>query len=105
MAVRCTKIKLKSGTELQAKEWADELNRRASEVREILASEGVTIEAAFLDKQADGFYLIYVMQCDDFEKSQSVTSTSMSPVEIYHRNFKKSCWESAELLKELICFD
>jgi hypothetical protein len=105
MAIRCTKIKLKAGTELKAKEWANELNRRSCEVQAVLANEGVTIEAAFLDKQSDGYYLMYFMQSEDFKKSQDVTNASISPVEIFHREFKKSCWESATSLEELICFE
>jgi len=105
MPLRCTKIKLKAGAESKAREWAQELNSRASEVRDVLADEGVTIEAAFLDKQADGYYLIYVMQSADFEKSQAVTNTSLSPIEIFHHDFKKTCWESASFLEELICFE
>lgn len=105
MPIRCTKIKLKPGSELNAREWAAEINRRSEEVREILKSEGVTIEAAFLDKQADGFYLIYIMQSDDFEKSQQVTAKSETEAERIHRAFKKSSWHSTALLEELICFE
>lgn len=105
MALRCTKIKLKPGAEVKVREWAVELNRRSAEVYDVLGQEGVTIEAAFLDKQADGMYLIYVMQSDDFNKSQAVTNASLSPIEQYHKDFKKSSWESAEHLESLIDFE
>lgn len=105
MATRCTKIKLKEGKQAQALEWAAELNRRADEVYAALKVEGVRCEAAFIDEQADGFYLIYIMQADDFEKSQSITQQSLAPIEAYHHAFKKSCWESAAPLKLLIDFD
>lgn len=105
MPIHCTKIKLKEGTDRQAKEWAAELNRRSGEVLEALKAEGVTIETVFLDKQADGYYLIYFMRTDDLAKSQAVTKSSIAPIEAFHKAFKATCWESAEKLEKLIEFE
>lgn len=105
MAIRCVTIKLKPDTVAKAREWAAELTRRAGEVYASLQAEGVTIEAAFLEARADGNYLIYIMQSDDFGKAQAATKASLAPIEAYHREFKTRCWESATTLECLVSFE
>jgi len=94
MPTRCTRIKLRDGSSAQVMEWANELNRRAEEVRGTLRAEGVDLEAAFLDYQADGFYLIYIMHADDFDKAKGVSQQSTALIEAYHRAFATACRET-----------
>ena len=104
MPTRCVKIKLTDGSSAKVAEWASELNRRAGEVRSTLQTEGVSLEAAFLDVQADGSYLYYVMRSDDFEKAKAVAQRSAAAIDAYHQAFKKACWDSSRTLETLIDF-
>ena len=104
MPTSCAKIKLKHGSSGRVKEWANELNRRADEVLAALRSEGVILEAAFLDSQADGDYLLYIMRSDDFEKAQAAARQSTASIDTFHEAFKKTCWESSRKLNPLIDF-
>ena len=102
---RCVRIKLKPNSLDRVHDWADELNRREEEVLEALAAEGVTLEAAFLEKTSDGDYLIYVMKADELSKADNVTEESKRPIEEFHRDFKNATFESGEKLEQLICFE
>lgn len=104
MATSCVKIKLTSGSSDRVKEWANELNRRADEVLAALRCEGVSLEAAFLDSQADGEYLIYVMRANDFGRARATARRSTASIDAYHEAFKKTCWESIRNLERLIDF-
>lgn len=104
MATRCVKIKLTEGSSAKVAEWAAELNRRAGEVRISLQAEGVSLEAAFLDVQDDGSYLIYVMRADDFEKANAVALQSAASIDAYHQAFRQACWESSRTLETVIDF-
>ncbi len=69
-----------------------------------MAAEGVTLEAAFLDQQADGTYLIYVMHAEDFVKATAVGKASVAAIDVYHREFKQRCWDERTTLTPLIDF-
>ncbi len=104
MPTLCTKIKLRKGSADRVTQWAAELNRRAEEVREVLRSEGVSLEAAFLDTQADGVYIVYVMHSHDFEKAKAVATQSVAAIDAFHQGFKRDCWENTCKLETLIDF-
>ena len=102
MRTRCVKIKLRDGTREQVDDWAAEINRRAKEARETMKREGVSLEAAFLDHQADGVYLVSVMRADDFERAKAMARSSTADIDAYHRRFKEACWEERTELSPLI---
>lgn len=105
MSIRCVAIKLKPDALVKTREWATELTRRSGEVYAALQAEGVSLEVAFLETRADGYYLIYIMRSDDLCKAQAITRASLTPIEAYHREFKTRCWESVEPLECLISFE
>ncbi|WP_394891987.1 DUF6176 family protein [Mesorhizobium sp. AaZ16] len=102
MRTRCVKIKLKDGTLTQVDDWAAEINKRTNEALETMQREGVSLEAAFLDYQADGVYLISVMRADDFEKARAMARSSTADIDAYHRRFKEACWEERTELSALV---
>jgi hypothetical protein len=104
MPTRCIKIRLKDGSSARLAEWADELNRRADEVLARLQVEGISLEAAFLDSQVDGLYLIYVIHADDPKKASAVARRSSADIDNLHETFKAACWENRCPLKPLIDF-
>jgi Family of unknown function (DUF6176) len=103
--IRCVRIKLKPNSLDRVQNWADELKRRKAEVLESLTAEGVTLEAAFLEKASDGDHLIYVIKADKLSKADNVTKESNRPIDEFHRDFKSAAFESGERLKQLIYFE
>jgi Family of unknown function (DUF6176) len=103
--IRCVRIKLKPNSLDRVHNWADELKCRKDEVLEALMAEGVTLEAAFLEKASDGDYLIYVIKADKLSKADNVTKKSNRPIDEFHRDFKSVAFENGERLEQLICFE
>jgi hypothetical protein len=103
--IRCVRIKLKPNSSERVQGWAEELNRREGEVLESLAAEGVTLEAAFLEKASDGDYLIFVMAADALTKADTATKQSYRPIDQFHSDFKAATFESGEKLEQLIYFE
>ena len=104
MSTKCMKIKLRDGSLPTVDIWQEKLNAHRNEVVETLRSEGVSLEAVFLDRQSDGDYLIYVMRSDDFDRVSDVASRSTSHIDEFHRAFKESCWETRVPLRPLVDF-
>ena len=105
METKCVKIKLKSGTLEKTRKWAEEINNRRPEVVKSLEKEGVKIEAAFLDEADGEHYLIYFMKASNLQKSSNISTFSKAPIDEYHKQFKKECWESSNELELLINID
>jgi hypothetical protein len=103
--IRCVRIKLKPNSLDRVHDWADDLKRRKTEVLEALMAEGMTLEAAFLEKASDGNYLIYVIKADKLANADTVTKKSNHPIDEFHRDFKSAAFESGERLEQLICFE
>jgi hypothetical protein len=99
--VKGVRIKLRPDSISKAKEWAEHINSGKAEVLSILRNEGINLEAVFLDHVAGNDYLIYIMK-GDLEKSKAVAAASKYPMDIYHAQFKKHCWESRAEMEPLI---
>lgn len=95
------RIKLKPGCMGLAREWAETINARSGEALESLALEGITLEAAFLDRVGGDDYLVYVMR-GDFEGAKKVAEASDLAIDAFHREFKKECWESVTGMVPLV---
>ena len=70
-----------------------------------ISSAGKVIEAAFLDRTADGDFLIYFIKAQSLEAAQEVSRRSQHPIDAYHQGFKADVWESAEVLERQIDFE
>jgi Family of unknown function (DUF6176) len=104
METTCTKIKIRKNCEKLVYQWAKELNSRKDEVLETLKNESVFWESAFIDKQGEDFYLIYIMKFESRKKLMIANSTTKHSIDKYHKRFKDSAWEHKEKLELLIDF-
>jgi len=105
MESQCVKVRLRPGSVERVHEWAEELNRRSNEVLEILRGEGVVVEAAFLDRTAEGDFLIYYSKARSLQTAQEVGRQSSRPIEEYHARFKTDVYESVQTLEPQIDFE
>ncbi len=65
--VICKRIRLKPGSLPRVYEWAATLTQRRDEALATLKDQGVVVESAFLERAADGDFLVYYMRADDLE--------------------------------------
>jgi chlorite dismutase len=92
------KYKIKENALDQVNKWADFLKINSDQVKESMQVEGVLFEIAFLDQQADGFYLIYVFKAENIQKVFQVLNDSERKIDIYHKEmFIKLFGKSMEL--------
>ncbi len=105
MQTACVRIRLKPGSLERVREWATELSRRPDEVLTTLREERVWVESVFLERTADGDFLVYYMRADDLDAAREVAKRSPHPIDAYHAQFKQEAWESSEQLELLIDFE
>lgn len=101
--VICTYSKIKDGCLENVKEWLKSLeNERKDEVLESFRNEGVLLECAFVRKENDAFYLVYMMRAHDVAMAMDIFRNSTLPGDAFH----KQCWqqftEQHEVLKPVL---
>jgi non-ribosomal peptide synthetase component F len=101
--IRLAVRKVKPEEENRLREWMAELNRRAAEVRQTFASEGVRHEQACLLTTSDGPILIYAVEAEDLDRAAAAYASSIHPIDQEHRRVMQQALAepaSVELLYE-----
>ena len=102
METRCHCIKLRPGSLDRVREWASEITRRKDEALSTLRDESAVLECFFLERAADGDYLIGIMTAESFEQSRAAFEQSIHGIDACHRQFKRDAWESGQRLELLV---
>ena len=102
---RCIKVKLKPGSLLHVRAWADELKSRKVEALETMREEGMVVESTFLDSTSEGDFLICLMKAQSFEKATGVVKQSLHAIDASHQTFKKDTTASVTQLELLVDLD
>lgn len=84
------------------REWTRTINSRKTEAFETLKNEDVSIECAFLDKQQDGWYVIYFMKCKNIQNVFETLKKSDSKLDNYHKMVLQENLEKPVFLETLI---
>jgi hypothetical protein len=103
--LRCNRLKLKRGALPAVERWADECNHRSNEVAATLQQEGIRHEIVILEHAADGDYLIFVMETDDYERALEVFMASALPIDEYHRQFLRDHVLESRPMRVLSCHE
>ena len=79
--------------------WLAELSERAGEVRLTFVDETVRHEQAYIIETAEGEVLVYAIELEDLERSQSAYSGSTHSIDREHKAVMAECLgERLELL-------
>lgn len=97
----CGRIKIKAGELHHVRAWFQELQQRQQELLEAFAAEGVLLESVFLEKAADGDYLIYYMRHNDLATVYQVLAQLQLPVRLFHVECWKAYCEECVVLEPL----
>jgi hypothetical protein len=100
---RAVRIKLKPGSIERVRAWAEEIMRRKDEAMLTLRDEGVFAELYFLEREADGDYLVSIMTAEDFERASAQARRSPHDIDAFHQKFQRETWESSRSLELLVC--
>lgn len=99
---RCFKVRLKPDSIERVREWAAMINARKDEAIESLKDETVVVESVFLDRTAEGDFLIGYMKAVSFEKNREAVQKSVREIDDYHRQFKQATWAEHKELELLV---
>ena len=105
MQTICIKTKLKKGSLLDVRKWFETLKIRIEETKETLRVEGVVVEAAFLDKYDNDYFLIYYMKAENINHVYEIFEKSTLPIDIYYKDCWKKYCEGREVLEQLLDID
>ncbi|OJV07342.1 MAG: hypothetical protein BGO14_01005 [Chlamydiales bacterium 38-26] len=93
---------MKENQEYEVRAWFKALNERVEETLESLKQEGVYIECTYLDKQADGLYLIHYMKAEDIAKAYMIFNESNLSIDHFYKTQWKRFCEGRVVLEELL---
>ena len=102
METHCVRIKLREGQLHAVAAWAEEVNRRRAEAVATMKNEGIAWECAFLERASDGDYLIYIIRAENLAAALPSKNPLPGSIDAFHKEFKKSAWESQSILPPLI---
>lgn len=97
----CGRIKIKEGQLQHVRAWFETLQQRQKELLEAFKAEGVHLESVFLEKAADGDYLIYYMRQNDLATVYQVLAQLQLPVRLFHVDCWKAYCEECVVLEPL----
>ena len=103
--VACVRIRLREGALPLVEEWARTLAARRDEVMETLRLEGVTVESVFLERAAEGDFLVYYMRAHDLAEAMRVGRALDLPIQAFHDAFKREAWGERTPLRCLVDFE
>jgi hypothetical protein len=93
--IRVRIARVRPEKEIQLRNWLEELNKRADEVRATFYAETVRAEQAFIVPTSDGPLLIYAMEAEDFEQGSQAYARSTQPIDQEHRTIMQDCLEES----------
>lgn len=83
----CHRHKLRPGSEPAVAAYVAEMASHSEEIRQGLINEGVKQELVLLEHADDGDYLIFILECADFDHAVSVYMNSTADSDLIHRKF------------------
>ncbi len=101
----CVKIRLKPDSLDRVRDWAKTINARKEEALDTLRDETVVVESAFLDRTAEGDFLITFMKAESLEKARQAVQNSVHDIDKFHQKFKQDTWEERKSLELLVDLD
>jgi hypothetical protein len=63
------------------------MNRRRDEAAKTLANEGINLEVWILEEADDGYYLVSLLETEDYDRALEIFQQSQHDVDDYHRKF------------------
>jgi hypothetical protein len=86
--------RIKADKEARVRNWLEELNRRADEVRETFVDETVRAEQGMIVPTSDGPLFVHVMEAEDFERGRQAYARSTHAIDQEHRAVMDECLEA-----------
>ena len=102
MDVIATLIELKPRASGIVDEWTRYVREHRAAAEAGLRTEGVSIESWFQVSLGGKDYLVCYMRAAAIETAEEIAAASDSPVDQYHREFKRNAWASGRIAGRLL---
>lgn len=93
MDVQCLKVKLKEGQTDTFIKYTENLKKNMNQVVKALSNETMMVESIFLDRAADGDYLIFYTRAESLQKANEYMMQSTDPVDIEGLEIIQKTWD------------
>jgi Family of unknown function (DUF6176) len=95
----CIKVRLKPGMTDKFVEWAKQISKRTDEARHYMNEQGVLSEHIFLERAAEGDFVIVYWNVEDLAKVRTAFQNSTSKIDLEMMEIVDSTWDRSQVAR------
>ncbi|HSY65898.1 MAG TPA: DUF6176 family protein [Terriglobales bacterium] len=95
----CIKVRLKPGMTDRFLEWAKQVSTRPDEAKRYMSEQGVLAEHIFLERSAEGDFVIVYWNVEDLAKARSAFQASTRQIDLEMMEIVDSTWDRSQVAR------
>ena len=95
----CIKVRLKPGMTERFVTWARQVPNRVVEVAECKSDQGILAEHIFLERSAEGDFIIFYCQAEDMAKARETLQKSKRRLDLEMIEMVDSTWDRSQVAR------
>jgi len=95
----CIKVRLKPGMTDRFLEWAKQVSTRPDEAKRYMSEQGVLAEHIFLERSAEGDFVIVYWNVEDLAKARSAFQASARKIDLEMMEIVDSTWDRSQVAR------
>jgi Family of unknown function (DUF6176) len=95
----CIKVRLKPGMTDKFVEWAKQISKRTDEAKHYMNEQGVLSEHIFLERSAEGDFVIVYWNVEDLAKARAAFQNSTRKIDLEMMEIVDSTWDRSQVAR------
>ena len=95
----CIKVRLKPGMTDKFLDWAKQVSNRPDEAKRYMSEQGVLAEHIFLERSAEGDFVIVYWNVEDLAKARSAFQASTRKIDLEMMEIVDSTWDRSQVAR------
>lgn len=95
----CIKVRLKPGMTDKFLDWAKQVSNRPDEAKRYMSEQGVLAEHIFLERSAEGDFVIVYWNVEDLAKARSAFQASARKIDLEMMEIVDSTWDRSQVAR------
>src|ERR1700685_4320164 len=95
----CIKVRLKPGMTDRFVEWAKQVSNRTDEGKRYMNEQGVVSEHIFLERSAEGDFVIVYWNVEDLAKARSAFQSATRKIDLEMMEIVDSTWDRSQVAR------
>jgi len=95
----CIKVRLKPGMTDKFVEWAKQVSKRTDEAKHYMNEQGVLAEHIFLERSAEGDFVIVYWNVEDLAKARAAFQNSTRKIDLEMMEIVDSTWDRSQVAR------